>query len=185
MLRLNHPRFNTLSVRPQEPSQCQQCAVAHIRQAPRLHPAAKPGVEHPLRDLQRCRCPQFVSHTTKNNASAPARAASNPNNLPIPGMPAVGHFSGVGFMGVLYPSCITGNDHTARWLIERRSNSDNKQAMQMWKAKNASHIYTATTAKKRQSQRQNQNENLWLSMGESSGAYMDPPRMQELSSMEL
>jgi hypothetical protein len=40
----------------------------------------------------------------------------------------------------------------------------------MWKANNASHIYTATTAAKRQSQRQNQNENLWLSMVEQPGA---------------
>ena len=41
---------------------------------------------------------------------------------------------------------ITGNARIVRWAIKRRSSSGKVQAMQMWKANNASHIYTATTA---------------------------------------
>jgi hypothetical protein len=41
---------------------------------------------------------------------------------------------------------MTGNARTVRSAIKRRSSSGRVQAMQMWKANNASHIYTATTA---------------------------------------
>ena len=107
MLRLNHPRFNTICVGRQERSKRQQSAAAHIRQALLLHLTAKTGVEHPLRNLQRSRPVQFVSHATENYTSASSRFGSNAYRLSIPWMPAIKHFSNAGFMGVLYPSCTT------------------------------------------------------------------------------
>ena len=114
MLRLNHPRFNTICVGRQERSKRQQSAAAHIRQALLLHLTAKTGVEHPLRNLQRSQPVQLVSHATENYTPASSRFASNAYWLPIPWMPAIMHFSNAGFMGVLYPSCTTASGHTAR-----------------------------------------------------------------------
>jgi hypothetical protein len=53
---------------------------------------------------------------------------------------------------------ITGNARIVRWAIKRRSSSGKVQAMQMWKANNASHIYTATTA----ATEYFQSQTLWL-----------------------
>src|SRR3954467_13555046 len=98
------------------------------------------GVEHPLRDLQRCRPVEFVSHATKNNGSAATHCISNRNRLPIPGMPAVTHFSGVGFMGALYPSCTTPSALIPHWVIGRpprqRGRPKLPSGMEKWKAKN-------------------------------------------------
>lgn len=137
MLRLNHPRFNTICVGRQERSKRQQSAAAHIRQALLLHLTAKTGVEHPLRNLQRSQPVQLVSHATENYTPASSRFASNAYWLPIPWMPAIMHFSNAGFMGVLYPSCTTASGLTARSHTEHLLSSAEPWAMEMWKANNA------------------------------------------------
>ena len=123
MLRLNHPRFNTICVGRQERSKRQQSAAAHIRQALLLHLTAKTGVEHPLRNLQRSQPVQLVSHATENYTPASSRFGSNAYWLSIPWMPAITHFSNAGFMGVLYPSCTTASGPTARSATARLRSS--------------------------------------------------------------
>jgi len=149
MLRLNHPRFNTICVGRQERSKRQQSAAAHIRQALLLHLTAKTGVEHPLRNLQRSQPVQLVSHATENYTPASSRFGSNAYWLSIPWMPAITHFSNAGFMGVLYPSCTTPSVHTLRWATDRQRRQHGRprlpSGMEKWKAKNASHFPTPPT----------------------------------------
>ena len=126
MLRLN-TLDSTRSASDNRALQRQQGPAAHIRQALLLHLAAKTGVEHPLRYLQRRQTVHIVLHATENPTPASSRFASNEYWLPIPWMPAIPHFSNASFMGVLYPSCTTANARTARSATERRRSSASKR----------------------------------------------------------
>src|SRR5580692_11240263 len=65
----------------------------------------------------------------------------------------------------------TANVRTVRSTTGRRRSSGGRQAMQMWKATNASHIRTAsTTMAARQSQSKTKIGKLQLSLDEKSGA---------------
>ena len=72
-----------------------------------FHPAANTGVEHPLRNLQSGRSVHFAFHATHYHTASASRFDSNVNLLSVPQVPAVTHFAITGFMGVLYPTCIT------------------------------------------------------------------------------
>jgi hypothetical protein len=172
MLLLNCARFNTFLMRYQQLAYSPQSAEARMGPVPRLHPAAMARVEHPLRNLQCCRPVQLIPYATKNDHAALSCLAANIHLLAMPWMPRIPYFQDPGFMGVLYPSCTIASGHIARLNTELLVSSASQWAMEMWKAKNASHIPTAstTTTAVRYIHSQNKTEKLRLSVAEKNGA---------------
>ena len=172
MLLLNQAQLNMVRTQSQKRLQRNQSAEVRPRLRAWLHPAAQTGVKHPLRYLQRGQVLLFFSHATKDLCSAPPCFTADIYPLPIPWMPPILHLSDEGFMGVLYPSCTIASDRIARLNTELLVSSASQWAMEMWKAKNASHIPTAptTTTAVRYIYSQTKTEKLRLSVVEKNGA---------------
>src|SRR5579883_660525 len=69
----------------------------------------------------------------------------------------------------------TASVPTVHWHTGRPMSSDASWAMEMWKAKNASHISTAPTTAARYTRPQHQTEKLQLWLDEKTGAGHTPP----------
>ena len=124
MLRLYHGRFYRLSGCRHQALQRHQGRRAHIGRTRLPHLAADNRIKHPLRNLRCGRPVQFVSHATQNRTATASCFDLNAHLLPRPWVPAVLHFSNAGFMGVLYPTCITASGPIARWPTVHHRSSD-------------------------------------------------------------